>query len=45
MTSGNRTHRDPIEEKRGAMRREPLTGNMGEDLELNKPGHETTTVS
>ena len=27
------------------MRREPLTGNTGEDLEPHKPVHETTTDS
>jgi hypothetical protein len=36
VTSGNRTHRDPIEGKRGAMRREPLTGNMGENFGSRK---------
>jgi hypothetical protein len=30
---------------RGAMRREPLTGNMGENFGSRKPVHETTTVS
>src|SRR6516162_8553326 len=35
----------PDRGKRGAMRREPLTGNTGEDLEPHKPVHETPTVS
>src|SRR6516164_10798779 len=35
----------PDRGKRGAMWREPLTGNMGEDLEPHKPVHETTTGS
>jgi hypothetical protein len=35
----------PDRGKRGAMRREPLTGNRGENFESHKPVHETTTGS
>src|SRR6059036_1473837 len=35
----------PDRGKRGAMWREPLAGNTGEDLEPHKPVHETTTDS
>src|SRR5262249_61910279 len=35
----------PDRGKRGAMWREPLTGNMGENFESHKPVHETTTDS
>ena len=45
VTSGNWAHRDPIEERGVPCRREPLTGNTGEDLESHKPVHETATDS
>src|SRR6476619_1495264 len=35
----------PDRGKRGAMRREPLTRNTGEDSETHKPVHDTTTDS
>src|SRR6516164_440327 len=35
----------PDRGKRGAVRREPLTGNTGENFESHKPVHETTTGS
>src|SRR6516162_8140698 len=35
----------PDRGKRGAVRREPLTGNTGEKFESHKPVHETTTGS
>jgi len=35
----------PDRGKRGVMRREPLAGNTGEDLESHKPAHEQQRIA